>query len=118
MDKTYPEAHRRLELWGNWAHEVTNLGYPKMSLEQMAADGNGINTRGSGLKVIPECPVPEVDVILTELKKQKPTIYTAISNYYQLKSVTIRGLNRRTGVGRARIKNMLLIGCEFVNQRL
>ena len=85
----YPTTCYRLEEWVKFNHDQFGLGYPKMSIEQMAVEGGGIDTRGSGLK-ISETPehIQEIDDVLLELKARNPQHFYTIEVYFRTGSIT------------------------------
>ncbi len=118
LETSFPEAHKRLEAWGQWQKDVLGMGWPCQSVFVAADEGTGINTRGAGLKYTPDNPeAMEIDSILTELKANKPVSYGTILKYYKTK-ITLHKLSKITGVSRYKLRARLLTGLEFVDKKL
>ena len=85
----FPDTCYRLERWTEYNRDPFNLGYPKMSVEQMAVEGGGIDTRGSGLRVneMPE-EVALTDAAMLELKRTYPHFFKTIEIYFKQGSIT------------------------------
>lgn len=85
----FPDTCWRLQRWTEYNRDPFNLGYPKMSVEQMAVEGGGIDTRGSGLRIndMPE-EVALTDAAMLALKQNHPHFFKTIEIYFRQGSIT------------------------------
>ncbi|MCP5003435.1 MAG: hypothetical protein GY941_05705, partial [Planctomycetes bacterium] len=108
----------RLEAWGRWQIDNIGIGWPSQSVFIAGDEGNGINTKGSGLKYIPDNPeAEEVDAILADLKISKPIIFKTVVKYYK-SQITLYNLSKKTGISRYILRSRLVAGLEFVDKKL
>ena len=115
LEETYPEACLKLKIWGYWSVDRNNLGYPNVSIEQAAIEGAGIDTRGSGMKTIPDCPdAEEMELRLIELSKRNLNQFIAIKLYFST-SMTIKTMARRMNLCREKARSTLREGVAWID---
>ena len=102
LEVRYRDTCIKLNTWAKWARGSTygSLGYPSMSHEQSAREGGGIDTRGSGLRVLEQPEgVDKTEKVLLSLLKEDPMQYKIVWLYF-LRNWSIdkiRGDMRREG---------------------
>lgn len=94
-DADFPSTYHRLEQWGRWCtNEIRPMWYPSMSPEQMAAEGTGINTRGSGFVGIDmPAEVEETEQALLSVRRSDLKAYRALWYYFNL-NMTLRQMGK------------------------
>ena len=117
LEEHYPEACQKLIAWGRWSHEATGLGYPRMSIEQAAHEGGGIDTRGSGLVAIIENPeVERVEKIILRLAARNHNQYKAVKLYFLHNHFTIKKLTREMApLGETKVRSILKEGVSWID---
>lgn len=108
----------RLEQWADYNRDAFGLGFPKMSIEQMAVEGGGIDTRGSGLK-LSETPehIQEIDDVLLQLKLNNLDHYKAIRYYFETGSIS--HMFRKAGFkNRHKAREALNLAVCFVHTKM
>ncbi len=122
LEEDFPETCRLLAIWGPWARDSRDygLGYPSISPEQMAREGGGINTRGSGLKVIEQPPeIKNVESALSDLKQRHPKQFNAIRVYFSDPNTSIDIMSRIVGFTNRKVAAKYLgLGVSWIDSRL
>ncbi len=86
LEESYPEACLKLRAWGLWSIDRNNIGWPRSSDWNAANEGGGINTKGAGLKTIPDNPeAEEMEVKMIELKARHQLQFYIIKWYFSAK---------------------------------
>jgi len=100
LESIYPEACMKLRSWGQWSRDSNNMGYPHLSIEQAAIEGAGIDTRGSGMKTIPDNPdAEEMEKLLIVLRDRHLKQYLSIKFYFQSSTMTYQRMTKILGIG-------------------
>ncbi len=121
LEETYPEAILKLQSWGTWSVDQHNIGWPRASDWNAANEGGGINTKGSGLKIIPDNPeAEEMEVKMIELKTRHPLQFHIMKWYFStslpIKIIAIK-VKAETGrqISKEKARSILREGVAWID---
>ncbi len=117
LENEYLDTCIWLSEWAYWSNDHQNLGYPRMSFKRMAAEGLGINTRGSGYRAIPQTDrIAIIEKIMRELKKHKPIQFETLRHYFKNDKTSLEDVIQLAGLkNRHQARESLTKGIAWVD---
>ena len=118
LEANYPETCSSLKTWAMWQSGQLVSGFPKMSIEQAAIEGGGIDTRGSGLHIVSNPEAERIEKVLLELKQIELKQFLAIKFYFSDETMTFRRLGKVLGFQKSNTHEILKRAVAWVDEKL